>query len=282
MKRSLLILCFGIALSGCSNIDILNDSTSDDYYGITLLETTDLAVLPNDVNWAIVFPGPFRWGAIQTNSDDLPADWHWEEIDKLVADAKRENIELVGIIWPYAEWDQVKCHSSNFVVPAVFSEIGQSPYSPCDEGLYKNFLHELVERYTDDIHYWEITDSPSLQQPPLARFIGTPEEYTKLLEVSYQAIKEANADAYVLNGGIAGLTSESIAFWGPQFETGIADYIDILNIQESAQGDEISMSAYHSWFDIYQLDKITWITRVSSAEKFDSVDKVFYTQRYEN
>jgi hypothetical protein len=79
---------------------------------------------------------------------------------------------------------------------------------------YEEFVKRVVERYDGDgkddmpgllypIKYWEVSNEPSMQEE-LVFFSGSPEDYYDLLRVTYQAVKDADPEALVLHGGIAG------------------------------------------------------------------------------
>ncbi|MCD6402699.1 MAG: hypothetical protein J7K98_00005 [Candidatus Aenigmarchaeota archaeon] len=108
---------------------------------------------------------------------------------------------------------------------------------------YKNFLKVFVERYDGDglddmpglkypVRYWEIMNEPGTQGKnphDLKFFHGTPQDYLEILKTSYFTIKEADPNAKVLMGGMAGMFNEYINFWEPIIDEA-KQYFDIANI----------------------------------------------------
>lgn len=85
----------------------------------------------------------------------------------------------------------------------------KNSYIPKDEKTYSDFVKAVVERYDGD----GIDDMPGLKNPikhwqvdnePPKRLKG----YTKLLEITYKAIKEADSDCKVLIGGATGFPKD--------------------------------------------------------------------------
>jgi hypothetical protein len=83
---------------------------------------------------------------------------------------------------------------------------------------YANFVSKLVERYDGDgsddmpgltvpIKHWELMNEPEFQTD-IVYFQGTPAEYAEVLEATYNAVKQADPEAYIVQGGMAGMMDE--------------------------------------------------------------------------
>lgn len=132
------------------------------------------------------------------------------------------------MITPYATWDQ-KNRPNYKKCKTKFSEADKWGIkyvcNPSDFAAYKNFLTKIVDRYDGDgkndmlglkipIRAWEVGNEPEFRGD---YYIGTPKNYAKLLDFTYQAIKAEDKKAKVLNGGIAGMTQD-IDFWQKVFK----------------------------------------------------------------
>ncbi len=73
---------------------------------------------------------------------------------------------------------------------------------PVDEAAYRSFVKEAVKRYSF-IRYWQVGNEPNLR--PNNNLTG----FADLQRITYEAIKEANPQAQVLIGGVAGNMSLS-------------------------------------------------------------------------
>jgi len=208
----------------------------------------------------------FRWGLIEKS----PGEYDWSETDKYVKWCGENRRLPVAVIWPYAEWDQVQTYG------------GYYQKVPGNLDAYKEFVKKLVERYDGDgiddmpgliypIKYWEVLNEVTTRVwggTVLGFFNGTAEEYYKILKITYEAIKEADPEAKVLNAGIADMTIgneygeiECRAFYSKVFELGGANYFDIANIHWI-----YNLDAFIEFLHSYNIKKPIWITEAEFAQ----------------
>ena len=119
-----------------------------------------------DISWSKIEPekGKFNW-AFQ---------------DSVVQIAKKNGISVCGIIGYWASWAK------------EYTKEGIDDYI--------SYLKELVKRYKNDIHYWEIWNEPNI-----FFWQGPKEMYAELLMKSYIAIKDLDPTAQVLGISTAGI-----------------------------------------------------------------------------
>jgi len=135
-----------------------------------------------------------------------------------------------------------------------------------------------------------------MQNSPFVFFKGTPSEYLEILNETYRVIKESDAKAKVLHGGMSGMHDAALAFWGSVFELGGAKYFDIANIH-SKGGYIFDVPRFRALLTKYNIIKPIWVTEASvdSAQEnisktdkanilvkayamaFVDADKIFYT-----
>lgn len=255
--------------------------------------------------WARPHPGPFAWGWIEKSK----GNFNFEETDKWVKEAQKNNIAILATIWPYAEWDQKKCHDKNCEItaedqfyPMLEGGIPKSRCAPCNFEDYKNFLLRLVERYDGDgvgdmpgleipIKYYEILNEPEMKESFLTFYKGTQEEYVEILKGSYGGIKSACPDCKVVQGGAAGIMDSMISYWRKIFELGGGNYFDIANIHYINNGDlgTLNVNNFKKLVQEKNINKPIWITEAeytSENEVEKSVDgalnagasKIFFTR----
>ena len=308
MKKMLLsfvisfLLIFGV-LCGCTQQDNShseeNKSIDDNGGVITEYDSNTLNsrfgfMHPDDfqdmtdmgVFWQRPHPGPFIWGEVETSS----GVFNWESCDKEVKNSQKYGVNIIATIWPFADWDQSSCHSKTSTSGSlIFNELGEYRQKPCDMNSYQNFITNLVERYDGDgvddmpglvvpIKYWEVSNEPSMQSNWLVFFNGPAEDYFDILNATYQSIKNADNDAKVVKGGMAGVMDENIEFWEKIFNLGGDSYFDIGNVHSiNSDSDAINGPEYKAFLDQQGVDKPFWITEVELGSMNQEKDSYLET-----
>lgn len=250
----------------------------------------------------------FQWGMIEKE----PGVFDFSETDRYISTAQAEGFHILANIQPFAHWDQIECHRD---LPAV--EIPGDPKfhytkgKPCDKERYKDFVIKLVERYDGDgiddmpglaipVKHWEVLNEPEFQKEPLVFFQGSPADYFETLMATYEAVKQADPEALVVQGGMAGMMEECTSFWQDVFDLGGADYLDIANMHSIGHGEHLNIPSFKRFLTKNGIEnKPIWVTEVQyqqaqqtqdySAEDFakilarsyifalaNGVDKLFY------
>jgi len=233
----------------------------DDYQ-----DMTDLGIF-----WQRPHPGPFIWGEIETS----PGNFDWSGTDKEVQNSQNYGVNIIATIWPFADWDQEKCHTQNTSSnQLIFPELGNYRQKPCDMDAYENFVINLVERYDGDgiddmpglivpIKYWEVSNEPSMQEDWLVFFIGSAEDYLDIMYQTYQGIKNADDEAIVVQGGMAGVMEEMTKFWADVFDLGGSSYFEIANIHSiNSESQAINAPEFKQFLEEEEINKSFWITEV--------------------
>ncbi len=240
-------------------------------------------------------PGQFSWGLIETSKDN----YNFRYTDGLIRNAQKFDVAVLGTIWPYAKWDQAKCHDVECTVPpnalfaleedkqGIIQGIPMSRCEPCNYDDYKEFLQTLVERYDGDgykdmhglkypVIHWEILNEPEMQEGNLIFFLGTPEEYAQILKNSYTAIKEVCEDCIVVQGGAAGNMRETLEFWSDVFSEDVTNYFDVANVHFIEHGDKntLNVEEFKELLDSHNIDKPIWVTEVQYSSEENIVSSV--------
>jgi hypothetical protein len=225
--------------------------------------------------WQRPHPGPFIWGQIEKES----GIYNWDDCDKEVKRSQKYGANIIATIWPFADWDQSSCHSkAGSISTMIFSELGKYRQKPCDMEAYTDFIKKLVERYDGDrnndmpdlvvpIKYWEVSNEPSMQEDFHTFFVGSAKDYFDILNATYQAVKDADSQAIIVKGGMAGVMDDHSNFWSDVFDIGGANYFDIGNIHSiNSQSDGVNAPEYKDFLDEEGIDKPFWVTEVELGE----------------
>lgn len=261
-----------------------------------------------DVIWQRPHPGPFIWNEIEKTQ----GEYTWVKADSVVKDSQKYGVNIMATIWPFAEWDQATVNKKLEAKDSeMFDMLGEYRGKPGDMDAYSLFVSAVVERYDGDgiedmpgltipIKYWEVSNEPSMQEM-LVFFRGTPGDYMEILEATYNAVKTADPESFVVQGGVAGLHPEATKFWDQVYAMGGADFFDIGNIHSIGHGtDSLNSWEYREHLGLFNIDKPFWVTEASFGNNFDQkqrsgeewagyvlksyvmafsagVDKIFYT-----
>jgi hypothetical protein len=213
----------------------------------------------------------FQWGAIEKQ----PGIFDFYETDKTVKDSQAYGLHVLANIQPFAGWDQM----------AGYNDPNHKG-KPHDMTAYSGFVKKLVERYDGDsvddmpgltvpIKHWELMNEPEFQTAPIY-FQGTPSDYVDTLKVTYQAVKQADPQAYIVQGGMAGMMPESAAWWQGVFNAGGGQYFDIMNMHSIGHGEHLNIPAFKELLVKNGLqDKPIWVTEVQYQQSHQ-------TQSYTN
>ena len=231
------------------------------------------------VHWQRPHPGPFAWGSIEPEK----GTYDWSEADAYVSESQDYKILIDATIWPYADWDQKRCHEMLPEAPIGFMPtLGDYRGKPCDMDAYREFVRSLVDRYDGDgvddmpglvlpIKYWEVVNEPDLPTgTPF--FTGDPTEadYLEVLQVTGQEIRGSDPDAKVLNGGIAILGDEQQRFWKTVLGESGASLIDVLTIHAVLATPEDNLIRLNALKSGLGLEQPVWVTEIRIARGQDA------------
>lgn len=273
MKKTLLVLTtLSFLGAGCSNP--LQPQPPVDTFGMSHFGTSRAiggAGAPDgqfiEGGWVRPYPGPFWWDAIET----APGQFDWSRADQEVQFWNKKNQAMLVTVWPFAQWDQVKCHSSEPKVQDPFYDQQVWLSNVCNVDSFQRFVTELVERYdgdgTDDmpglthaVKHWEISNEPDTQTTDVKFFQSGPYAYAETLNFAYESIKAADSDAVVLPAGQSSMRENGISFFR-QVLSFSRDKFDIGNIHSVSADEDFYAQAYRRFLNGLGFDmKPFWIT----------------------
>ncbi len=191
------------------------------------------------------------WRDLQLAEDDPVAEWNWETMETFeqeVVAAQEEGLTPIAIIDDFPDWA---------VIPYFNPYTSQHETAPCaalktayfDD--YATFASEMVKRYSVppyNVKHWELGNEPDIDPRLIGKELqnlfgcwGDIEDsyyggmhYGEMLKVVVPAIREADPEAKVLNGGILldRANTQIVGRGKPErfmagvFNAGAADYLD--------------------------------------------------------
>lgn len=146
---------------------------------------------------------PISWGSVQPNG---PGEWNWSDADTLIGAAAAARVDVLPFLSSAPGW----------AVP-VDRRFGSSEFLPVRSGKqrsgWRRFVGEAVRRYGPNgsfwrenpqlpprpIHLWQVWNEPNFKY-----FVArpNPQEYGKLVNLTYSAAKSADPQAKLILGGL--------------------------------------------------------------------------------
>ena len=159
----------------------------------------------------------FAWREIEGAGK---GEFNWDKADRLMKQIDAYGLHIIARVGVQPEW-----------AGGGFPDVGP----PDNSQDFADFVTALATRYRGRIAAYQIWNEPNL-----AREWGgkepSPTEYTELLKVAYQAIKQADPAAYVISAGLAPTTRwdtvavpDTIYLQG-MYDAGAAPYFDLLGV----------------------------------------------------
>ncbi len=218
----------------------------------------------------------FTWGWIEPE----PGIFDFRETDRDVFEAQKYGFHILANVQPRAVWDEQQCYQGIPNSPPGIPPRFDGAHKPCNMDAYQNFVTTMVERYDGDgnkdmpgltvpIKHWEIMNEPEFEM----YFIGTPEDYVDIVKASYQAIKFADPEAVVVQGGMAGMAPGMTVFWQQVFDLQVADYFDVMNIHSIGHGEHLNIPAFKLFLEDNEITgKPIWVTEVQYQQAFETTN----------
>jgi len=148
--------------------------------------------------------------------------WQWDIPDRIMNQIDSYGLNVIVRLGSQPEWA-----SSN----AIFPEVGP----PDNLQDFYDYVYAVASRYKGRVEAYQIWNEPNLarewgQRPP------NPAEYTEMLKIGYQAVKDADPNAIVISAGLAPTTRHDeeampdIYFVQGMYDAGAAPYFDALGV----------------------------------------------------
>lgn len=154
-----------------------------------------------EVDW-VRYSGPpgLIWDIIEPEK----SKFNWSRLDSSLNETHQHGIHMLVNVTTFNNWDQGIKRDDKRREPGI--------KLVKDMEAYQSFLEKAVLRYSF-VDAWQIENEPN------SRFFwnDTPENYLRLLKISYKAIKRANPGALVVIGGVSDPMALNGDFWSKVF-----------------------------------------------------------------
>ena len=142
--------------------------------------------------------GGIRWARIDLTWDVIepePGKYRWDVVDRVVADAEANGVNLLGILGYCPTW----------------AASGPSPFfPPWDVAHWKEFVRTIVGRYKGRIRHWTLWNEPNSE----SFFRGTLDQYINVVLLpGAKAAKEADPDCRIVGPDLAHLSGADWDKW---------------------------------------------------------------------
>lgn len=181
------------------------------------------------------------WGRIEPEKGHF--DWSFiSRIDDFISRNHKKGIQMMITILTPNPWDQLPPEKAKDFLKKQHGEQEKELTFrlPKDLDAYANFLQKIVERYDGDgvddapgsptVRYWQIDNESDIF------WKDNPENFARLVKLSYKAIKKASPEAQLVLSGV-GMPRGFLAFYVPMLR----------------KLDEIKDKPEEKYFDIFDL-----------------------------
>jgi len=159
----------------------------------------------------------FPWAEIEPR----PGEYDWARWDRLIAEVKRQGLELIAVLDTSPAWARSPADRDNRFAPPQYV------------ATYGLFVRAFAQRYGAQITCYEVWDQPNLFPHWGARPVD-PAAYVRLLKVATAELRQADSDAIVLSAGLApttetgGRNMSDVLFLRGIYEAGGRGHFDVL------------------------------------------------------
>jgi hypothetical protein len=158
----------------------------------------------------------FEWMDIEGAGKGM---FSWTQSDAVVANAERYGIKLIARLDRAPVWTGAEGENGP---PSNYDDFG-------------DFCYEIAKRYKGRIHAYQIWNEPNLARE-WGNHLPNPEEYTRLLSIAYQRIKEADPNAIVISAGLiaTGTYNEAVMpdtlYLERMYQAGFQNHCDMIGL----------------------------------------------------
>lgn len=239
-------------------------------------------------NLELARPWIFNWNNIEKEE----GTFDWSDVDDQYKEMQKDGYAVLGVIIPFAEWDQKTCRSEACLTSYEGKDKVGLNYvcNPCQEDKYKKFVRKLGERYDGDgykdmkgltkpIKAWEVWNEPEFEN----YYIGDASDYAHLLKMTYNQIKKVNPKAKVINGGMASMGDDSKNFWTKVFnnKNNGANYLDAVSLHciGCSAENTLNIKQYNEWAAGKNIaNKPIWLTEWEMGNLTDDEASILLTE----
>jgi hypothetical protein len=176
------------------------------------------------------------WGAHFTNLnaaiEPTRGQYRWDLIDPHVKALTDAGITIAAQFCYTPLWASPHPDKRDIKICVV----NGTSYAPTDINDYGRFVKAVVSRYKDKIKMWELWNEPAIPGGSVF-WADTPENFVRMIQSGYTAIKSLQPDSQVWLGGL-GPRSEYYAFYNRILTLGAAPFFDVLSVHGASNLEE--------------------------------------------
>lgn len=209
-----------------------------------------------------------RSGVAWERIEPFPGKYDWKRLDRMVNMTKDHNLHLLITLRAFNPWAGTRMPEKQ-----TQPQSHRAATPPKNLAQFARFVGGVAARYRGSGVCWQIENEPNLS----VYWLGTREEYARLLKAGYAAIHQADPGAVVVSGGIAceffehtGVPQKRLAHLKPWFdavfESKSYDAIDMHNYFIPERGNPWGLTfgeyirAVKSWMKEKDVAAPLWIT----------------------
>jgi hypothetical protein len=163
----------------------------------------DSMLAPTGAKWVRAFD---EWQGVEPKQNQ----WNWRRTDRLVADAKKNHIHIMGWWWYFAPWA---------------SADGGTRKGPIkDMQMWRDYVTATVSRYHGDIKYWEVWNEFNGSFYQGREGPDRVKDYADFVVAAYDAAKKVDPTAKI---GMS-VASSDIGFLDLAIKAGAAGHFDFI------------------------------------------------------
>jgi polysaccharide biosynthesis protein PslG len=172
----------------------------------------------------------FDWVKIQVRWEDIEpeqGEYDWNALRYVFRSARRFNVKVMVSVVTAPEWAREE---------GVNTDMHGPPADPQD---YVNFVSEMLNRFTGDIHAIEVWNEQNLDREWMSTGGLSATNYVDLLRQTYQAVKAIDPNVIVISGALSpggGWTEndgrvsaiDDFSYFDGMLQAGVLDYADCI------------------------------------------------------
>lgn len=188
-----------------------------------------------------------RWTRVDMNWPNVEpekGEFAWERWDAIIDSVSNHGIQMLGLL----------AYQPGWLSP-------NAPVTNEERALFANYVYEVVKRYKEKIHYWEIWNEPnggSFWRPK-----SNVADYANLLIASYNEAKKADPQCVILAPGVSHIDRDFIR---GIYEQGGGEFFDVLSVHPYSQAPDVTLvwdvNAAKSIMRTFGKEKAIWVTEV--------------------
>lgn len=172
--------------------------------------------------------GQFTDTRVDYNGDDIPDTISaWDKYDRIVDLAEEHDLDMIVRLSNPPAWSRAENPET----------LGGALAPPDDYQDFVNYAVAVAERYQGRINYYQVWNEPNIY-PEWGEDFANPAEYTRLLCMTYEALKAVDPNIVVISGTIAPTDSldgyfgyHDLVFLQNMYDNGAGDCFDVLSAQ---------------------------------------------------